>query len=99
MRGLIVAALMALPGAGFADLAQQKSCSHQAMIVDAIKAARLAFVAERNVEAHVLKTSPPWPEAYNAAIPLMTPWVYEMRRRDVRQTDLARLWMTKCMGQ
>ncbi len=99
MRAALIALLLTVPGAATADLAKQKSCAHQAMIVDAIKEARLAYVAERNVEAHVLDGTPAWPESYNPAIPLITPWVYEMRRRDVRKTDLARLWLSNCMAQ
>lgn len=90
-------ALMAVPGVSLAGTA--KDCGYQADVVEAIRQARIARVKERKVVAHIASTNPTWPERYNAAIPLMTPWVYEMKMRDVREKDLAAAWKELCVQQ
>ncbi len=88
--------LLAVPAA-----AEDKatSCGYQADVVAAVQAARLERVKETNVSEHVLATDPTWPENYNAAIPLVAPWVYEMKRRDVKNQDLAAAWKELCLAQ
>jgi hypothetical protein len=49
------------------------------------------------VPAAIAKTNPTWPENYNAAIPLITPWVYEQKMRDVRNKDLGAVWNDICI--
>ena len=75
-----------------------ESCGYQADVANAIKEARLDRVKERNVEAHILAQDNGWPENFNAAIPLMTPWVYEMKRRDLKK-DIGAAWLELCLGQ
>lgn len=101
VRACFMAAVMA---AGFAApvLAQsadkKTSCGYQAQVVSAIQQARLDRVRERKVQDHVLANAT-WPENYNTAIPLLTPWVYEMKMRDVRNNDLAAAWTELCLQQ
>ena len=52
---------------------------------------------ERGVPDAIAKTNPTWPENYNAAIPLITPWVYEQKMRDVRNKDLGAIWNDICL--
>ncbi|MEM6372859.1 MAG: hypothetical protein AAF727_08790 [Pseudomonadota bacterium] len=82
-------------------LAQDKeeSCGYQAEVVNAIQQARLDRVSEREVQAHILGQSPEWPEQYNNAIPLITPWVYEQKRRVIRNEDLGEAWNELCLQQ
>ncbi len=88
--------LMAAPAA-----AQDKaeSCGYQADVVAAVQQARLDRVPEREVQDHILATSPAWPEQYNNAIPLIAPWVYEQRRKVIRNESLADAWTELCLQQ
>jgi len=78
---------------------KEESCGYQAQVVKAIQAARLERVAERDVQEYILAQSPPWPEKYNNAIPLITPWVYEQKRRVIRNEDLGAGWNELCLQQ
>ena len=90
------AALFALPAlAEEEDKAQ--SCGYQADVVAAVLQARLDRVAERKVTDHILAQEPAWPEKYNNTIPLIAPWVYEQKRRVVRNEDLAAAWNELCL--
>lgn len=93
----IAAVLLAAPVA--ADQKKVESCGYQAQIVSAIQQARLDRVPERDVPAHILATSPEWPENYNGAIPLIAPWVYEQKRRAIRNDDLGAAWNELCLQQ
>lgn len=79
-----------------AQESKAQSCQYQAQVVAAIQQARLDRVRERNVPEAIAKTNPTWPENYNAAIPLITPWVYEQKMRDVRNKDLGVIWNDLC---
>lgn len=96
IAGLAAAALGGPVGAQTAQ--KIADCGHQAEVVKAIQQARLDRVAERQVQAHVLENAT-WPENFNTAIPLLTPWVYEMRMRDLRTQDLAEAWTELCLQQ
>ena len=93
---ILVAAAFATPA-----FAQDKAetCAYQAQVVQAIQQARLDRVAEREVQAHIIAQSPSWPENYNNAIPLITPWVYEQRRSVIRNEDLGAAWSELCLQQ
>lgn len=97
LRIAIAAALLATPLA--AAETKEQSCQYQADVVAAIQKARLDKVKERDVVQAVAETGPSWPESYNAAIPLITPWVYEQKMRDVRKKDLGAAWLELCLQQ
>ena len=100
MRKLCVSCVVAfgvMSGAASAA-SKAESCGYQAQVAGAIQQARLDRVRERKVEAHV-KAAATWPENYNTAIPLMVPWVYQMKMRDVRKQDLAAAWKELCLQQ
>lgn len=82
-------------------LAQDKeeTCGFQAQVVAAIQQARLDRVPERDVQDHILANGPEWPENYNNAIPLITPWVYEQKRTVIRNEDLGAAWSELCLQQ
>ncbi|KZY51772.1 hypothetical protein A3734_04185 [Sulfitobacter sp. HI0054] len=98
MNKTIFAALaaisMAVSGPALAASKKETSCMHQA----AVQQARLDRVKERQVPAAV-KAKATWPESFNTAIPLVTPWVYEMKMRDVKKNDLAAAWKEMCLAQ
>ena len=73
------------------------SCGYQADVVAAVQQARLDRVSEREVMDHILAQGPAWPEKYNNTIPLIAPWVYEQRRRDIRNNDLSAVWSELCL--
>ena len=78
---------------------KEQDCAYQGEVVEAVRQARIARVKERQVAEHIAGTNPTWPERYNTAIPLVTPWVYEMKRRDVKSKDLASGWIELCLQQ
>lgn len=78
---------------------KQVTCGYQAEVVSAIQQARLDRVPERGVQEHILAQSPTWPEKYNNAIPLITPWVYEQKRKVIRNEDLGAAWRGLCLQQ
>lgn len=97
-RYALIAALALTPLASPAFAAnKKKDCGYQAQVVEAIRQARIAKVRERKVEAHIAAQKPDWPEGYNAAIPLIKPWVYEMKMKDVVEKDVAGAWKEMCL--
>ncbi len=78
---------------------KEETCGFQAQVVAAIQQARLDRVPERDVQDHILANGPEWPENYNNAIPLITPWVYEQKRRVIRNEDLSAAWSELCLQQ
>jgi len=97
IRIALVLGLLATPVLAADDKAV--SCDYQAQVVAAVQQARLDRVRERHVPDHIAGTAPTWPDNYNAAIPIITPWVYEQRMRDVRKADLAATWKELCLQQ
>mgnify|MGYP001127355332 CR=1 FL=1 len=97
IRLAVLTCLLAAPA--FAAETQKESCGYQADVVAAIQQARLDRVKEREVPAAIAATNPTWPENYNAAIPLMAPWVYEKKRKVIKTEDLSAVWNELCMQQ
>ncbi|WP_298846307.1 hypothetical protein [uncultured Ruegeria sp.] len=97
LRIAFVAAFLATPLA--AQETKEESCKYQADVVAAVQKARLDRVKERDVVQAVADSGPTWPENYNAAVPLITPWVYEQKMRDVRKKDLGAAWLELCLQQ
>lgn len=98
---IFVAALCATPLlAQDTDEAERiESCRIQSDVVAAIQQARRDRVPEREVQAHILAQDPDWPERFNNTIPLITPWVYEQKRRIIRREDLSAVWNEVCLSQ
>ncbi|MEX3314837.1 hypothetical protein [Sulfitobacter sp. PS-8MA] len=94
----LAAMSMAVSGPALAASKKEVSCTHQAAVVAAVQQARLDRVKERQVPAAV-EANATWPEDYNTAIPLVTPWVYQMKMRDVKKNDLAAAWKEMCLAQ
>ncbi|KIN60401.1 hypothetical protein Z945_1372 [Sulfitobacter noctilucae] len=91
-------AVQGAPAIAQASAEKVETCGYQAAVVSAIQQARLDRVRERKVQERVLENAT-WPENFNTAIPLLTPWVYEMKMRDVREQDLAAAWTELCLQQ
>jgi hypothetical protein len=95
IRLAIVVSLLATPV--FAAETKKQSCGFQADIVAAIQQARKDNVRERDVPKVVAATNPAWPDNYNAAIPLLAPWVYDQKRKVVRNEDLSAAYLEQCL--
>ncbi|MEO9648883.1 MAG: hypothetical protein ABJ360_22860 [Roseobacter sp.] len=99
MRMIFVAAFAFCAGPAFSQTEKEISCGYQADVVGAVQQARLDRVKERNVEKTLLAGDPSWPENFNAAIPLVAPWVYELPIKQVRNNDLGDVWSELCLSQ
>ena len=99
MRFVVAATLALAAGPALSQSEKEVSCGYQAEVVDAIQQARLDRVKERDVQKTLLEGAPTWPENYNAAIPLIAPWVYELPMKQVRQNDLGDVWSELCALQ
>ena len=92
-----VMALTAAPLVAATDA--EADCTYQADVVSAVRQARIDGVKERAVPQAVQGASPTWPEKYNAVVPLVAPWVYEMKMREVRANDLGAAWKEMCLAR
>lgn len=97
LRLVLIASLAATPL--LAAETPEQSCAYQADVVAAVQQARLDRVKERDVPEAIAATNPEWPENYNAAIPLMAPWVYEQKMKVIRNDDLSAVWKDLCIAQ
>lgn len=95
--GCSSALVSVLPAAAASE--KETSCTYQAQVVAAIQNARLNRVKERDVPNAVAATNPTWPEPYNNAIPLIAPWVYEQKMKDLKSQNLGEVWMELCVQQ
>ena len=101
-KAVVFGVLMAMAAPAVPALAatkKEQDCAYQGQVVEAVRQARIARVSERKVPEHVAASGPGWPEQYSAAVPLVTPWVYEMKMRDVKAQDLAAAWVESCLSQ
>ncbi|MEL6465561.1 MAG: hypothetical protein AAFQ58_11390 [Pseudomonadota bacterium] len=99
IRFAIATVLTLAAAPAIAQETKEESCALQAEVVAAIQQARLDRVREREVQDHILAQDPTWPEKFNNAIPLITPWVYEQKRRVIRNEDLGAAWSELCLQQ
>ncbi len=87
---------MAAPVSAASDA--EIDCAYQADVVSAVRQARIERVKERKVPEYVQAMAPTWPEKYNAVVPLVAPWVYEMKMRDLKSSDLGAAWKEMCLA-
>jgi hypothetical protein len=97
LRLALFAAVLASPVVA-AD-SKEVSCGYQADVVAAVQQARRDRVKEADVAEAIAATDPAWPENYDAAIPLVTPWVYEQKMKVIRKEDLGAAWKELCLQQ
>ena len=79
-----------------ASTQKQEFCAIQGDIVAALSRAKLDRVPEKDAVAHVTKDAT-WPAKYNAAIPIYVGEVYKLKRKVLRETDMAANWRTACL--
>jgi hypothetical protein len=95
IRLAIVACLLATPL--LAAQSKEESCGYQAQVISAIQKARLDRVKKEDVAATIAASGPSWPDNYNAAIPQLTEFVYDQKRRDLKKTDLGANLRQQCL--
>ncbi len=95
IRLTLAAALLSTPV--LAADAKEEACRYEAQVMAAVQQARLDRVAEAKVADHLAASEPSWPENYNAAIPQMVGYVFQMKRRELKQNDLGALWEQQCL--
>ncbi|WP_299659661.1 hypothetical protein [uncultured Ruegeria sp.] len=94
-RPLFAVFLLSTPA--LAQETKEESCGYQADVVRAIQQARLDRVKEADIAETIASTNPTWPANYNAAIPQLTSWVYEQKKRDLRKKDLGGILYEQCV--
>ncbi len=82
-----------------AEETAEESCGYQADVVAAVQQARRDRVKERNLTETLTAGETNWPENYNAAIPLVAPWIYDQKMKVIRNEDLGAVWKEQCLGQ
>ncbi len=96
---VLAGSMMAVASPSFAQSSAEADCTYQADVVEAVRQARIDSVAEREVPEAIEASAPTWPDKYDAAIPLIAPWVYEMKMREVRENNLAAAWKEMCLSR
>ncbi|GHG90389.1 hypothetical protein [Pseudodonghicola xiamenensis] len=92
-----LAAMTALPAAANAPVTKEEACGYEAQVMAAVQKARLDKVAQDKVAEHLVASSHAWPEQYNAAIPGMVDYIYQMKRRDLKANDFGAIWNQQCI--
>jgi len=95
IRLTLAAALLATPA--LAADRKEDACRHEAQVMGAVQQARMDRVSKDRVAEHIAATGPDWPEKYNAAIPQMVEYVFQLKRSDLKATDLGALWESQCL--
>lgn len=96
IRLALLTSLLATPV--FAADTKEQSCAYQGDVVAAVQQARVDRVRERKVTAKIRARDNNWPDNYDNMIPLITPWIYEMDRADLKK-DLRAVWVEGCLAQ
>jgi len=101
IRTVLIAALTAAVFASPVSAADssEETCGYQADVVAAVQQARLDRVKERDLTETLTIVEPSWPENYNAAIPLVAPWIYDQKMKVIRKEDLGAVWKEQCLAQ
>lgn len=93
---LILGVGLAQAGPAEASTQKREFCTIQGDIVAALSQAKLDRVPEKKAAAHVTKGAT-WPSKYNAAVPIYVGEVYKLKRKVLRETDMAANWRNACM--
>ncbi len=95
IRLTLAAALLATPALAADE--KEDACRYEAQVMAAVQQARMDRVAKGRVADHIAASEPGWPENYNAAVPQMVEYVFQLKRSDLKATDLGALWETQCL--
>ncbi|MEO9819626.1 MAG: hypothetical protein ABJQ34_08645 [Paracoccaceae bacterium] len=95
-RIAVVCALTFSAAPVFAKSAAE-SCSFQARVVGAIQTARLNRVPKDDVVPGLMEANPSWPKTMEQAMPALVDWIYDQRRRDLKDVDLGAVSEQQCI--
>ena len=95
IRLTLAAALLATPA--LAQDSKEEACRFESQVMGAVQQARLDRVAKGQVGEHIAANAPGWPEKYNAAIPQMVEYIYDQKRRVLKQNDFGAVWEQQCL--
>lgn len=95
IRLTLAAALLATPA--LAADKKEDACRYEGQVMAAVQKARLDRVRQGKVAAHIAATNPSWPENYSNAIPQMADYVFQLKRRDLKQNDFGAIWEQQCL--
>ena len=93
---LLVLAL-AQPLAAATEAQKEADCQAQADLMGQVQAARLDRVRKGQVVDRLMAANPDWPAAVATALPAVVEYVYSLRRRDLRDADLAATTKATCL--
>lgn len=96
IRLALAAALLATPAV--AEDSKEDACGYEAQVMAAVQQARLDRVKQADVAGHIAASDPTWPQNYNAAIPQMVDYIYQLKRRDVKANDFGEIWLQQCLA-
>jgi hypothetical protein len=88
---------LALPAAAATQAEKQADCALQAELIGAVQTARLDWVRKNRVADRLLEQNPDWPAGVAEALPAVTEYVYSIKRRDLKQVDLAAQTQATCL--
>jgi hypothetical protein len=80
-----------------AQTEKELDCGYQADVAGAVQKARLDGVSERKVRKVIEESKPAWPERYSNAIPVFAGQIYQIKKADLRKTDLRAEWYGTCI--
>ena len=95
IRLTLAAALLATPA--LAADKKEEACRYEGQVMAAVQQARLDRVAKGKVADHIAASNPSWPENYSAAIPQLVDYVFQLKRRDLKQNDFGAIWEKQCL--
>ena len=95
----LTAAAITLCAIATASLADDRETSCRYQVAAAVQKARLDGVSEAGVADAIAATNPGWPAQYNNAIPQLTAYVYQLKKRDLRKIDLGTTLREQCIEQ
>ena len=72
-------------------------CQLQGALIGAVQTARLDRVRKGDVTNVIMGANPTWPTGLADAIPTIAEYVYSLKRRDLRQVDLATQTTVQCL--
>lgn len=97
LRSVLLSICLVLPAAGVLAQSKEETCGLQAEVVSAIQKARLDKMRKGTVVETLMKANPDWPEAMAGAMPGLVDFVYDLRMRDLRKTDLGASSRQQCV--
>ncbi|THH35690.1 hypothetical protein E4Z66_11405 [Aliishimia ponticola] len=79
---------LAAPVWAASDAEKEAQCALQAQLMGKVQQARLDRVRKNKAVETLVSENPQWPEGISSALPAVVEYVYSLKMRDLRNTDL-----------